>query len=164
MARGVVRVSVRSARRPGFRPRGAQRRTQTAILDVFAGDLAPRLTRTFRSFAPHRSGRLERALSAKVGSGGGRISVTVEADGPVSDDGFPYLDVTRFGHRKNKIVAKHKDRFGRQGALAFNGIVRRSTRGYHPSHDWVQDAYAATEAALDQAQSEIGRKVEGAIL
>jgi hypothetical protein len=164
MARGVVRVSVRSARRPGFRPRGVQRRTQTAILDVFAGDLAPRLTRLFRGFAPRRTGRLERGLRANVTSRGGRIGVTVESSGAVSDEGFPYLDVTRFGHRTNRIVPKHRGAHGRPAALAFDGIVVRSTRGYHPSRDWVEEASAAADAALDEAQRQLGRKVESAVL
>lgn len=165
MAKGIFRASVRSARKPGFRPRGAQRRMQRLILDVFAGQLAPRLTRVFRSFAPHRSGRLERGLNAKVSSRGGRIGVEVTSTGAVSDEGFPYLRITRFGHATNKIVPKRRTgAHGRPAALAFEGIVRRSTRGYHPSHDWVEDAYAAAEGALSAAQGAIARRVDSVVL
>lgn len=159
MARAIFRASVRSARRPGFRPRGVQRVMQSALLDTFAGQLAPRLTRVFRSFAPHRTGRLERGLRARVSSRGGRIGVEVESTA-VSDEGFPYLRITRFGHRTKRIVPRHRGAHGRPGALAFDGIVVRSTRGYHPSHDWVEDAQRAAESALDAAQREVGRQIQ----
>lgn len=167
MAKGkaVVRASVRGARRKGYSLARAGRRIQTEILDEFAGNLAPRATEITRGFAPHRTGRLERGIQARVRSYGGRVSVEVLSTAR-SDEGFDYLPVTRFGHREAIIYPTHKK------ALAFlvpgpsggRVIVRKSVKGYHPAVDWVELAYRAMQQEMDRAAERLGRRIDRRLL
>lgn len=158
MARGkaVFRASTRSARRVGHELSAAGRRIQPILIDTFAG-LSRDALRITRAYAPHRSGRLERGLKARVRSYGGRVVVEVVSEAR-SDTGYDYLPVTRFGHRAAFIfpVKAKALRFYVGGQLVF----RRFVRGYRPTRDWVDDAFRAVEIELDRASAEIGRKID----
>lgn len=167
MPRGkaVIRASVRGARRKGHGLSRAGRAVQTEILDEFAGNLAPTATKATRGFAPHRSGRLERSIKARVRSYGGRIILEVLA-GPRSDDGFDYLDVTRFGHKQAIIFPKRAKAiaFIPSGAPSGKAIVRAWVRGYKPDHDWVELVYEEMQHAMDDAARHLARRIDRRLL
>jgi hypothetical protein len=164
VAKAIYRASVRGARRAGFDLDRAGRRLQTIILDEFAGHVAPALTRTARDFAPHDTGRLERSIKAKVGSRGGRITVTLEA-GPVSDEGYPYLDVTRYGHKTDPIYPVHAKALRLPAPGRGPGFIFRAwVRGYHPASDWVADAAGSWEADMSAAEQRLGRAIDARLL
>lgn len=119
---------------------------------------------TLTAYAPERTGALKQNI--RVISRNRQVfkpSITVGVDA-VSDQGFPYLNVTRFGRRAvvSKRFAKpartyrHPGRLGdrgfqrrpfRKGMLRFEPgppgsgfIFRRGVRAYHPKRDWVKAA------------------------
>jgi hypothetical protein len=161
--RALFRGSVRGARAKGRKFSSGGRQIQQMILDEFAGRLAPDATELTRAFAPHRSGQLERALKARVRSYGGRVVIEVLADpDPVSDEGFHYLRVTRFGHRMAIIYPK------RAKALRFylggHVVYRAWVRGYKPDHDWVDFAFRAVEQEFNEAEKRLGRTIDRRLL
>jgi hypothetical protein len=163
--KAIFRASARSARRPGYELRTRARRAiQSAILDEFAGNLAPSATRIARQFAPHRSGRLSRGLSASVTSRGGRITVTLDS-AAVSDEGYPYTAVTRFGHRKQWIYPKPPNtRLRFFSRSAGRVIFPARVRGYKPLRDWVTSVSDAIEQDLTAAENRIGRQIVSRVL
>lgn len=161
MSTAVFRASTRGARRSGHKLSAASRQMQTVILDEFAGELAPRAVQITRAFAPHRSGRLERGLKARVRSYGGRITVDIESTAR-SDAGYNYLPVTRFGHRVAFIYAKRAKAL--RIPLATGTIFRTRVRGYRPGRDWARAAFEAVEVELDRAAERLGRAVDRRLL
>lgn len=159
--KAIVRASVRGARRKGYGLRRAGRAIQTEILDEFAGNLAPEATKITRGFAPHRSGRLERGIKARVRSYGGRIILEVLSTAR-SDEGFDYLPVTRFGHRVPFIFPVKAKAL--KIPTAEGVIFRKWVRGYRPTHDWVEEAYLAMDDELDRVARDIGRAVDRRLL
>jgi hypothetical protein len=155
MSQAQYRMSVRGARKVGFSLSRAGRGIQIVLLDEFAGNLAPTLTRIARDFAPHDSGRLERGIKAEVRSAGGRITLNLLSTA-VSDTGFPYTQVTRKGHReirpqRAKVLAWR----GRGGGFTFATFVR----AWKPDGDWVQKAEGSWEQEIDRSADRIGRQV-----
>lgn len=166
--KAIVRASVRGARRKGYGLRRAGRAIQTEILDEFAGNLAPEATKITRGFAPHRSGRLERGIKARVRSYGGRIILEVLSTAR-SDEGFDYLPVTRFGHKQAIIYPKTKKalafRIGGPGAPSGGKVIVRAwVRGYKPDHDWVELAYEEMQHLMDEAAQHLARRVDRRLL
>lgn len=158
----VYRASIRGARRAGFDLDAAGRRQQTFMLSEFAR-LTPILTRTARDWAPHDSGRLERGIKAIVSSRGGRIIVTLISTA-VSDEGFAYTDVTRFGHRKARIYPKPPNRFLRWPSRQGGYIFARSVRGFKPTGDWVKRAMGSWERDVDAAAGRLSRAIDTRLL
>lgn len=160
----VYKARVRGARRAGFDLDRAGRRLQTIILDEFAGNVAPHVTRVARDFAPHDTGRLERSIKASVASRGGGVTVTLWA-GALSDEGYPYLDVTRYGHVTDPIRPVHAKAlkipaFGRGPGFGFFAWVR----GYHPASDWVADAAGGWEQEMTAAEHRLARAIDARLL
>lgn len=163
MGKVLVRASVRGARRSGFPLNAAGRRAQGILLDQMAR-LAPDLTRIGRAYAPHDTGRLERGLKASVRSYGGRITVQLLSSA-VSDEGYPYTDVTRKGHRVAWIYPKPPRKALRFYWRKAGGIVyAKRVRGYRPSRDWVDPAYRAFDAEVSRAEDRIGRQIVSRLL
>lgn len=164
MAEAVYRASTRGARRAGYDLSTAGRKIQPLILEEFRGHLAPALTRIARNFAPHDTGRLERGLKALVTSGGGRVTVTLISTA-VSDDGYPYTDVTRFGHRVDRIYPVHAKALRLPAPGRGPGFIFRAwVRGYHPAADWVDTASGAWEQEMDRAEARLGRAIDTRLL
>lgn len=163
--KAVIRASVRGARRKGYSLSRAGRAIQTEILDEFAGHLAPEATKVTRGFAPHRSGRLERGIRARVRSYGGRVILEILSTAR-SDEGFDYLDVTRFGHKQAIIFPRHAKAiaFIPSGAPSGKAIVRAWVRGYRPDHDWVELAYEEMQHLMDEAARSLARRVDRRLL
>lgn len=119
-------------------------------------DLLPRLIRVSRQAAPEQSGRLSRGLRGR--SAGKTVEVISTVRSP---RGYSYTGVTRFGHRQQFITPKRKK------ALAFSiggrRLVRKKVRGYHPSHDWADDAQRLAQPHVARSARNIGRDLQAAI-
>ncbi len=140
-------------------PKRGARGPRAIVAAEFSQNLGPKMLRITRYKAPHRSGRLERGLQFRVaGKGPDGAEMRIDSTA-VSDDGFPYTRVTRFG--RGPIVAR------RGKALAFKiggkTIFRKRVRGYHPSRDWVYDAYTASKPELERSGFRLGQRVQAAI-
>lgn len=141
--------------------RGA-REVQSVLVDEF-DDSSTTLTRIAREAAPRDTGRLHAGITAEVSSGGARVVVTLYSTA-VSDEGFPYTDVTRFGHADGIYPVRAKALRFEPGGRGTGFICRAYTRGYHPAHDWVEDLNAGAEAEMDRLESRVGRAIESRIL
>lgn len=162
MSTGIIKVRVRGARRVGFPLSQAGRRLQKGLLDEFNFDIGPILLRSGRAYAPHRSGNLERHLNLGVRSYGGGITATLYSDA-VSDEGFAYTNVTRFGHRKAFIVPIHAKAL-RLPMVGGGAIFRRRVRGYRPAGDWVDRAFEAADVQVERAEDRIGRELVSRVM
>jgi hypothetical protein len=126
-------------------------------------------------FALKDSGRMARGIRA-VQSGASYV-VTAEAKNPV--DGYDYVGVTRFGHKKRLIKPKYNrakasvvdtegKRKQRKGAalripLFGEVIYRSSVRGFHPLRDWVSEAVPTIEkragVEIERLSAKISRRL-----
>lgn len=162
--KAVFRATARSARKPGYRLKGAGRTIQSVLLREFRTD-GPILTRIFRSFAPEgKTHQVENSVSASQTSRGGRVGITILTTGAKNEDGFDYFDVTR--HGRGAIVPK-KGRVGKNGrpaALAFDGIVVRRVKPWKPARDWVESASHVAEQEMGRAANRIGRQIQTRII
>lgn len=160
-AEAVYRASVRGARRSGHSLDRAGRRLQGFLLDEWAGNLAPKGTRAFREFAPHRSGALARGMQANVRSRGGWISVEFVSTAR-SEEGFDYFPVTRFG--RGPVFPHPPRRFlrfrDRSGQVRF----ARSVKAWKPARDWVQQPVGVMEREFTAAERRIGRRIETSLI
>lgn len=149
----VVPGAARAFRRGATWLRGGVRRE-------LQQDLLPRLVRVSRQAAPERSGRLARGLQGRPSARGGGTAVEVIST-VRSPRGYSYTGVTRFGHRQQFITPKRKK------ALAFSiggkRLVRKKVRGYHPSHDWADDAQRLAQPHVARSARNIGRDLQAAI-
>jgi len=116
------------------------------------GRLSPALVRTYRPFAPRRSGRLRGNIASRVGG----TSLQVESTAR-SDEGYPYTGVTRYGHRAKRIYPRRAKalRFVIGGRVVFAASVK----GHTVDHDWAQDALPGARHQVAAAGRIIGRKV-----
>lgn len=137
-------------------------------------ELGRRAEVIFGAHAPHRTGRLIRGISSVLL--GGQVIVKAEAKNPQS--GYDYVGVTRFGHRVARIYpaqrfaafvldTKKRRKSGRTNhppalRLVIGGRVlyRASVPGYHPDHDWAQDALPEIRAAATGVATRLGRRIE----
>lgn len=159
MAKAVFRASLRGARRTGYKLTTAGARLQRILLDEMGhGGLASELTQTFRMFAPHRTGRLERNIRALVSSRGARVVVELESTAR-SDEGFPYTQATRTGRRAVRPVRARVLRFVVGGRVVFTNYVRP----YRPARDWAADAARASEAAMSTTSGRVGRRIDSVL-
>ena len=101
MGSAVFRASVEGANRAAGRLGRAPSTLPRIVRTEFASELAPDLEGEFRDAAPYDyeerdSYHLQDNIDAEMAGGGGmRITVYAEAVSP--ENGFDYLDVTRFG-------------------------------------------------------------------
>lgn len=131
--------------------RRAAGRVQPELRQELYGELAPRLVRVSRQAAPERSRALSRGLQAQPAEGG---PLGVEVVSTVrSAEGYAYTGVTRFGHRKRWIVPVRKK------ALRTPWGPRRRVRGYHPSHDWAQDAQRLAQPHIARSADRVGGRI-----
>lgn len=157
MGRVTATASVENRDR-GALARGA-RGARAAVVAEFTQNLGPNVLRITRYQAPHKTRRLERGLRFRVkGAGADGAEMRIESTA-VSDRGFPYPRVTRFG--RGPVVPRRKK------ALAFKvggkTIVRRRVRGYHPVRDWVSTAYLKSRPELERASFRIGARIQAFI-
>lgn len=162
-SRAIFRASVQGAKKPGTKLSGAPREIQRVLLDEMGYRLAPQVTRIFRDFAPHDKGRLERGLQSTVTSAGGRITVNVVSTAE-SDDGYPYTDVTRFGHRKAWIYPTGGRKFLRFKGSGGGFVFARRVRGQVRRVDWARLAGDATDQAIAEREDEIGRQIVSRVI
>jgi hypothetical protein len=125
-----------------------------ALTSELRRNTIPALVHLYRGVAPFRSGRMRRNIGSRAG---GRVVQVVSV--ARSEEGFAYTGVTRFGHRAGRIYPR------KAKALAFKiggrTIIRSSVAGYHPAHDWAQDALPGAVEILHSAGGRIGRKLVG---
>jgi hypothetical protein len=157
------------------RPRGVDRivrRFSTTIArlpeDVLGGqkELGRRAEVAFGAHAPHRTGRLIRGITSIVL--GGTVIVKDEARNPAT--GYDYVGVTRFGHKAARIYPKHSATStvatgkARGGALRFviggKVLFRASVAGYHPDHDWAEEALPEVQAQAQVVASRLGQSIQ----
>lgn len=134
-------------------------------------EIGDRAELVFAAHALHRTGRLARGI---VAHGGATVVVTANARDPKT--GFDYVAVTRFGHQVNKIVPKHQPQPGRylapipgvgprwvkkRAALGFGGRFFASSKGFHPDHDWAEDAIPTIEREAQAVATKLGRQTAG---
>lgn len=125
----------------------------------------------FAAHARHKSGRMARNVKAHVV--GRNVEVTVFAQDPLT--GYDYVGVTRFGHKVEFITPRadrrpasvlatgRRRQTGHRAMLRFviNGRVfyRSRVRGFHPDHDWAEDAMPEIQASADRAMVRIGQRI-----
>lgn len=143
---GLARLFSREQRRGQDRINRAMR-----YLDAVAEPM-------FRAYAPVDTGELKGSIKSTLFFRGNVVRLTVRAN--AKRQGFDYLDVTRYGHRVTLITPR------RGGALSVHiggrrsvPVVRRSVRGYHPTHDWVDVAGRLLEPSVRSAERMMGRRV-----
>jgi hypothetical protein len=151
-----------------MRPQKLQRITDEALTG-----LADDAEIIFASFAPHRTGQEARNIhTVKDGKG---LTVEVEARNPTT--GYDYVGVTRFGTRSYHITpvgwrgtaaviatGRKRQRLRSTSALRFviGGMVlfRKSTKGYHPATDWVEDAMPTIKGAADRRLEKVAKQIK----
>jgi len=147
-------------RHDGHRFSRGARQAKLIMLREFEGDLGPRLLRVSRQAAPEASGKLQRGLHSEVRLRAGRVGIEIRSTAR-SDTGYPYTGVTRVGHRSAYIEPRSKQ------ALAFmiggRQLIRKRVRGYHPSHDWAEDAHFASKPHVVLAARRIGRQLQAVV-
>lgn len=152
MARATFTATVEAPQRGARGQRGI-------VVDEFSRNLGPKMLRITRYKAPHKTRRLERGLQFRVaGKGADGAEMRIDSTA-VSDDGFAYTRVTRFG--RGPIVARR----GKALVFKINGrtIFAKRVRGYNPGRDWVYDAYTASKAELERSSFRLGQKVQAGI-
>ena len=126
----------------------------------------------YAAHALKRTGRMARGIHAHVGGFGGKsVFVSISAK---ASDGFDYVGVTRFGHRgmivpradrgPASVVPTKRDRqVGHLAALRFmyKGRVTyaRSTKGFHPTTDWVDKATPEIQASARATMRALAREL-----
>lgn len=153
------------------------------------GDVSDDAVLIFSAFAPKgRTGRLGRGIRAisaqgRLSSGrfatGRQFAIVASAR---NTDGFDYVGVSRFGHRKEFIVPRH-DRAAasvistrkprRDGQTtpgrpalrisARNGgaaIYRNQVRGVKRTHDWAESAQGAVNRELESRSTQLSHRIE----
>lgn len=144
-------------------------------------ELGRRSEVSFAAHAPFKTGRLIRGISSQ--ESGSTIIVKDEARNPES--GYDYVGVTRFGVREARIYPKHRfasvvlaTRKRRKGELLTHGydsfvdgrpalrftiggrvLYRASVAGYHPDHDWAEDALPEVQAQAQVVASRLGETI-----
>jgi len=104
---------------------------------------------------PRDTGRLARSVRSQQrrNRATGRFQTGFVVTVGALRDGFPYLDVTRFGHRGAVIRGAH----GGKLAVHVAGrtrmpLFRRSVRAYHPGRDWVEVAVNSAARTIRKHQ------------
>lgn len=129
----------------------------------------------FRIYVPEDSGRMMEGIRGIV-FGRRELVITVRAEDP--DTGFDYVDVTRFGHRVDRIYAGAKSRSATSpvGRFTAKGELRRapvggaralatklgffrSVKGYKPARDWAEPAFSLIEELGARNLEVLGRGV-----
>lgn len=159
----IFRASVRGARRPGHSLSRAGRVIQRELLNEMSYGVGRSALRIARAYAPHDRGRLERGLSVRVRSYGGRITATLHSTAR-SDEGYPYTDATRFGHRKAVIRPHPPRRALRWRARSGKFVFARQVRGQRPAFDWVARAAGAIDVEIERSEDRIARQIVSRLL
>lgn len=136
--------------------------------------MRPEAEDAFRIYAPEDSGRLLQGIRGII-FGRQELIVTVRAEDP--ETGFDYVDVTRFGHRVDRIYAGQKGRSATSPArFTVRGTERitplrgaralktklgffRSVRGFKPAHDWAEPAFDLIEQLGARNLEALGRGI-----
>lgn len=73
--------------------------------------------------------------------------------------GYPYVLVTRFGHRKATIRPRTSVRFHGWPSEGYGGkeIFPKEIRGYRPVSDWVERAIPEVDERVEASAARIGR-------
>lgn len=125
----------------------------------------------YAGVALKKTGRMARGIKAhRAGD-----TVLVEAHVKNPKDGYDYVGVTRFGHRKawitpkwNRAIAsvvstgrKRRQRAGAALRLNIGGTVlfRRRVPGFNPHGDWAERGWPRVERAADRASEQLGRRL-----
>lgn len=196
MARGeaLFRAEILGADRAARQMAQAAGRVTAKIDQEFKGRLQEEVTQAMKNVAPEETGLLKDIIESRISypsSGHVRVTVRSEVRDPATN--YPYTGVTRFGHKKPWIRAKHetspeafapgaktiagdpKSQFyldkGHAPALAVHAagryaepIYRSRVRGYRPAGDWVERGVAAADRIVAEAADRVGRAMETEVL
>lgn len=175
----IYRVSVRGAGRRASEFDAMKRRIQDEIVAELR-QYGREAQTIFAQEAPKDTEELSeridavpyfgRALRPRVSI---RVRPDVEGHQGSGSDGYDYLPVTRFGHRKTRIVPVRRQALlvhveGHRNPHA--AIVRSSVsgvptdRGSRFRGDWVRPAADRAEALAGAAERRLGRRVESRVL
>jgi hypothetical protein len=169
----VFRIAVEGAGPSAQRFDRAQRRVQDSIIREYRR-IAPDIEAEFRAAAPVDRGQIRDRLRAVMSfnpASEPRITVRTAARDPESR--YAYIRVTRFGHRKAIIRARHVTESGKPGMLKVyvEGhrnphifIFRHAVAGARPSHDWVATGAAAARPIVNAAARRLGRTITRSLL
>lgn len=108
----------------------------------------------FKVYAPEDGGELKRVMRMEPWEYPG-IQII---DDPESEEGFHYMEITRFGHAPGP-----QDRIYPRFAKALNipGIGFRAwVSRFHPPSDWVEDAQPGIEVRFLVAERNMAARVE----
>lgn len=117
--------------------------------------------RILKRAAPKDTRALADSIRAVPYSRAGDINVSIKAH--AQRDGFNYLDITRFGHRRRVLTAKRK---GRAMAVRYAGhrapeVIAFAMRaeGYKPPVDWVEKGWPLINRAVSVEATRMGREI-----
>lgn len=138
-------------------------RLDTTVLPLVRRRVAQDAVEKFRRSAPHASRRLQNAIHAEELGG----TTEVRAN-PVSEDGYEYIGVTRWGHKLRVIRPIHARSFTSEvngtksrTAMRYTSrgqiLYRAEVRGYHPHSDWVDRPITDINANAKQVLASVGR-------
>lgn len=152
MADARFPVQVVGARQIAGRMHRAAAELPAIMAEEMRGRLSPALVRTYRVFAPTRTGRLRSKIAGPSHGAALQVESTV-----ASPEGFHYTRVTRFGHRVARIYPRRARAL--RFVIAGRVLFRASVAGYKPDHDWAQDAHPGARREVAASGRIIGRRV-----
>lgn len=169
----LFRITIEGAAESARAFDAAQRRLQDEIIHEFKR-LADVADAAYRDFAPKDRGLTERSVHSAVYFGNAsEPRITVRAGVRDPESGYAYVRVTRHGHRKAVIHAKHRTDAGKPGMLKVHYMghrnphifaYRRSVRGAAPFTDWVEEAELWLDPRIDRSVERLGRAIETRLL
>jgi len=164
-SKAVFRVSVRGAGRRAREFDRAARRTQDAI-NAELRELGRELERAYAAAAPVDSSRTRESVRAVLFFRAARPRVSIHAGAVDPDSGYPYLDVTRRGHRVARIYAKPGSVLKVHSKPRTAGVYKlaQSVRGARPAEDWVAVASTRARPLFDRAERRLGRRLDTRLL
>ncbi len=169
----VFRVGFRGAGRVAAQFDAAARQVQDAIVAELR-QFGREGEAIFAAAAPEDTGDLADRIVAVPFFGRAarpRVSIRVRPDlqGHQGDeiDGYDYLDVTRFGHRRHEIVPRRARALkvhyaGHRNAAIFE--FRASVPGVRPRVDWVAVGADRCARASAIAERRLGRRIQSRVL
>lgn len=188
----LVRLEVSGAGRRGQLARDfsrAQRQMQDEVLAVMRDlerDASAIIRRHLADHVEEDTGDLEQSIEGRLFARAGEVRFTIVGGTPGHDDPRPYLDVTRFGHRLQRVYpvraralkvhyAGHRSPHLFQFASWSTGVghppthvVRAAARGGGSIRalrksfrrvDWLEQAMPEVDALADRAAERLGRVI-----